>query len=402
MKVKSFSKSGYQLFRKCPYLCDQVRNKGLKRKVGPSALNGLEIHRLYHHVGVGKLSYDGAFDKASNEEVREQFHNAMQFDVDFVGERHHEIKLSLRGLSAPTTAILDYVVIDGEYADTIWVFDLKTGFDETPSIPEMDIYALAVHDFWPNRNRIIFGYLFTRTLHSPRFSYWWPDKHRVHMLGPNNFQRDLISTDGREPLRAKVQSYITEMEQSDARPTPGPHCEMMWGEPCQLLGNGCPISPDLAETFNAPMPEPEQELIAANIMRLPEEKRPGAAFLLLHHGYPVEQLPANVISYAYAGLMQVRGGASRVAADIRAWANAGRTFSVGKATYGMRPARVTDVEQALKLLAENDVPTEDLAKVVSLSKSSLEKLPKRKYGQLGTQIADACVYYAEGKEFGKL
>jgi hypothetical protein len=401
MEVRSFSKSGYQLFRKCPYLCDQVRNKKLTRKVGPGAYIGREVHRLWHRINTKQLDPEIAADLASNEEVAGLITQTLKFGVDDSEFRqyYHELKISLQGFSCKVTLILDHVSV--HWMSTL-VSDLKTGWDETPDIAEMIIYALGANENWPGREYVLFRYLWARTGHITTYIFRWLSPYHVRMLGPNNFQLDLISTDGRDPLRAKVQSYITEMEQSDARATPGPHCEMMWGEPCQLLGNGCPLSPDLADTFSAPMPGPEQELIAANIMRLPEDKRPGVAFILIKNGYPIKNLPANVIGYAAQGLMQVRGGADHVAAAIREWAYPDRTYSIGEGTYGWRPARVTDVKHALELLVARGVPTEDLAKVVSISKSSLQKLPKRKYGQLGTQIADACVYYAEGKEFGKL
>jgi hypothetical protein len=311
---------------------------------------------------------------------------------------YYEIKLSLRGLSAKSTAILDRAIV---YADRISITDIKTGRDETPDIPEVDTYVLAARQTW-GENTIIFNYLYSRTGHWLTYVYHWKNRGHVRADGPNGYRRDLVSTNNQDPLQAKVESYIDEMRLTPPIPTPGPHCESMFGEPCQFLGAGCPLEPDPRESFNAPMSTGEQELIAANIMRLPEEKRPGAAFMLLRDGFPVEQLPPNVISYAYQGVMQLRQGASNVAERIRSWCYPDRSFSVGKADYGMRAKRITDVEQALKLLAANDVSIEDLAKILSTSASGLKKLSKRKYGSLGADIAEACVYYADGKDFGKL
>ena len=400
MEVRSFSKSGYQAFRICPWRADQIRNKGVKAKPSKAALDGREVHWLWHNMLIGKLTREEASAKASNEDVLEQFANTLLFDVDFSGKRYHEHRIALNGLSCRSEVILDFGYTNDR---TTWIYDLKTGRDESVDPVETDVSALAARQVWPAYSQtLFFRYLFTRTQHTITCAYRRPQPNHVIMTSINNVRRDLISTDGRDPLLAKVQSYIDEMRNTPPIPTPGPHCESMFGEPCQFLGTGCPLEPDARQTFNAPMPVPEQELIAANIMRLPEDKRPGAAFMLIKDGYPIDLLSPNLVSYAYQGVMQLRQGARNVADAIRSWSKTGRTFSVGKTEYGWRPQRITDVELAIRLLLENKVPSEDLAKVLSASKSGLEKLSKRKYGQLGTQIADACVYDAADKEFGKL
>jgi hypothetical protein len=149
-------------------------------------------------------------------------------------------------------------------------------------------------------------------------------------------------------------------------------------------------------------PPEERSLIATNVLSLPPEAQPGAAFLAIRDGLPLEQSTPQIRSLAYQGVMQLRQGASSVAATLREWAKQGASFSIGNVSYGMRPKRITDVETALRLLLANNVAVEDLAQVCSISESSLKKLPKRKYKTLGSDIAEACVRYSKDREFGKL
>jgi hypothetical protein len=80
MKVNSFSKSGYQAFRICPWRADQIRNHGVKAKPSQAALDGREVHQLWHDINMGKITRDQAVDKASNDDVAEQVRMACLYD----------------------------------------------------------------------------------------------------------------------------------------------------------------------------------------------------------------------------------------------------------------------------------------------------------------------------------
>ena len=78
---------------------------------------------------------------------------------------------------------------------------------------------------------------------------------------------------------------------------------------------------------------------------------------------------------------------------------------MGEDKYGWTttPTREVNVPEALAILTAAAMPTQDMAKAVNISYSSLSKLPKRKYGELKELLLTYCVNEVDSKpKWGKV
>jgi hypothetical protein len=90
---------------------------------------------------------------------------------------------------------------------------------------------------------------------------------------------------------------------------------------------------------------------------------------------------------------------------IEEWSKTNGNIDIGGHRYGWKNTNTNDVdtEFVLEQLIKADIPLEDIAKVVNISKTSIAKLPKKKYGDLRDTLETFGVSTVAGKpRFGEL
>jgi hypothetical protein len=270
------------------------------------------------------------------------------------------------------------------------VIDIKTG-RYRDSLMERTLYVAGLKALFPQIMRFEFIYLHPGQTYKTYYVY---DSPRKVLVCDNPTGQGVVSFSSRgiDPLFKVVLDRIKELETDPLKVIPGAHCENMYGNPCPFLGTICPLAEFLPQVIGSDVPL--STVIASEVLALPPAEAPGAAFLALHRDYPVEMTP-EIVSLAYQGVSQLRGGASQVAGKIRKWCEEGNVFSVGGQKYGMRPANEVDTELALRFgLARMD--TADLAKVISISASKIKAISEKKYpGLKATLLREAVM--KEGK-----
>jgi len=310
------------------------------------ARNGQDAHALWGEVLSGKLPLEEAMAKAPNNEVaqltklavmNEPLTNVLgqQFEIyTEVDEDHVWLTRSGKGLVCGFT---DKEGIDA--SDNWWfVEDLKTGRWEYDDPFERDLYVYLSsrrHGLRP----IKFVRYFCRSGNAQVYHYSEED----------------IS--GR--VTDTVFATVEKIRAMSPDPNPGEHCENWFGSPCQFLGNQCPAASDVPSLVGSNLPADKASL--------------GQAFLMVLNN----EIDPETASRAYSACQHLQGALDTVMNRVKEHARQA-PIRVGDQLLGWNPRHQYVVEKTfvLEALMDAGVPASDIARAVSISKTSLMRLPR--------------------------
>ena len=403
MNVKRMSKSLWERFLLCPCHADLEHNQGLGRdRRNESAARGARVHELMAAIRKGKSSVNDLFNVEKDPETCAIVLLAVGNDPfrgrDGDWSIEERIELNESGEIVPYggvyIGILDRMGIIKNAPDVVEIEDLKTSKMHRHSEFETHMYVWLASRAYPNHRRFAFTYFYPVVKQSYRTEYTIEDgKLRIQHFG---WDHTLLTEEVYDYDDTFFLQYFKTkkdmMEGTDPDPSPGWQCENWYGSPCPFLDNECPVTRDML-TSNLPAAYPKDTPFAA----LTPEQKSGFAFQSLLRGYPIEQAEPDMVAAAYHGVSALRAACNSINALIKKWVELGRTFRFGQDTYGIVHDLKIDQRRALEMLAEAGVELDDLAKAVSVSKTGLNRLPRKKYGDLAERIISETSAFGSGK-----
>lgn len=382
MRALPFSKSTWKLFCLCPLLFWFVQEGGLQLPSGKPALIGIDTHDLWARHALRQFDLIEGMEYARFPESAELFRDAVLADPiapEAQGAAQYEVKIQVdpqgaiiypkwgdrHGYGPETWAggTLDRVE---RLEEELRVCDLKTGRWEMTDWAEVDQYVfladcLTEHAY----QRIEFYYLYARSGKTTSYQ----------------FTRKNI-----DQMRDRIASRITRIEKADPAPRPGRHCDSLYGgPPCPLAGRDCPVMHDIAEQVLAPGGPPSAALTV-------QESAVKNALALLHGAVSVDTLTKPQADDAATVASILRQAEGHIMKTVKAWAkNQEATITIGDQQYGYRSTRRNiDKASALDIMISMGMPYEDVAKAISISESSIKKMPK-KYQHIKDLLQESCV-----------
>lgn len=153
-------------------------------------------------------------------------------------------------------------------------------------------------------------------------------------------------------------------------PTPGPHCESWYGQPCQFLGNGCPRGAFLPALLDGQV-QCEGQLTASEILKRMADE-------------PDFIVTKEMAEWAFAGLVQLEGFLKRLRARIEKESRRIGPIALGDTKYGWFITTENEVDKAFALKEMlQELTVEEIAKVISIGKSNIDrKISKKAHGEL--------------------
>lgn len=397
------SKSGVSVFEKCPMHYYGIYNLGMTDPSGPAAENGKMVHSWRERVRTGQCTLDFALDNAENETVRWMTELAVADDPYADAKQRlfeQEIRINESGQivdnldSALVRGFLDEVSV---YDSLVVVEDLKTGKYKSFPPFERDLYAgTLVKALYPECNEIHFVHHWIQHNERPKWTYKWQKRLGLTICtveSPDG-EKYTVSSRNFNPMLDSVISVVDTIRKSEPIPNPGKHCQNWYGLPCQFRDTICPH-------FN-----PEAELIIATTnLQDPKvvEAKEAVSLVKLSDNDELLAIDPTVISRAYEACLTVAAGIKQLEKKIKTWSEVNGPFVVGDAKYGWRSdaVKILDEPLALKMILESDMEIPDILKCVNISKSSVEKIPKRKWGELREAIINSAISDGESKsKFG--
>lgn len=279
---------------------------------------------------------------------------------------------------------------------TVTVDDLKTGWEEVNNPLERYGYVLCAKVLYPDATRFEFGYHYLRTGGYERWIYEIPDGviGKVMVTSPQGSNMPIHGNG--YGLLGMIQEMVGILSDMPCKATPGPHCESWYGSPCQFLGNKCPAGRSVPE-------------VVGEVVSIAEvvESLPGfSAFKTLQAiaDDPKFETTPELRSWALGGIMQLKGFLKRAEDRLKAIAKETGPIVVGDTPYGWFTSEENEVDKLQALDAMFRVmDIEDIAKTISISKTKLGQIAKRKYGTLGADLVKLTVSRKQGKpKFGPI
>lgn len=202
---------------------------------------------------------------------------------------------------------------------------------------------------------------------------------------------------GEEPFLAYVKHAIAKLQRTPEDPTPGPHCQSWHGEPCQFVGTDCPAGKAVGEIAEETLGLPTK--VGADETTL-------TAFALLSEiaNNKEFELTPELTSWALTGSLQMDGFLKKVMKRLKAEIRKTGPVPVGNVKYGWftKKKSIVDKVFALKTMLRAKVPTEDIASAISLSRTSINDMPKR-LGSVRSILQRLAIREVDGNpEFGVL
>jgi hypothetical protein len=267
-----------------------------------------------------------------------------------------------------------YVDRVGRIGDKLFVEDLKTGRFESDDVVERDIYSVLVWDAesTPEDKELMFVRFFCRTGNHDEFHYSKTDI---------------------EEARQNIIGIVDEVRNSTPEPTPGDHCLHWYGRQCEFLSTDCPLAKDVPSLVESTVPV---GLAAV-----------GQAFMSIYQGgLNLSQVDGHTASLALQGVHQLKAASKMVEETLKAWADENGSIEVGGARYGWQKAADYEVDKAfaLETMLRGHMSIDEIADIIGLSKTTIEKMPKRKYGEIRDTILNMGVskVSAGKRKFGKI
>jgi hypothetical protein len=148
---------------------------------------------------------------------------------------------------------------------------------------------------------------------------------------------------------------------------PGRHCTHWYGKPCQFFGKECPLN--------------DNKLISNDLPAILDNNKYSKALQDFDNGLPLTTETAGDCYYA---IQQMQHFLSQAEKKIEHWSENHGPIKVGKSSFGWKNTYKYEVDKtyALETILDQEFPMDILPKIVSISKSSIAKLSKKKYGDL--------------------
>jgi len=350
------SKSTFATALKCAWKAFTHKVTGIKSIPTAAAINGNHVHDLWRLVTPGQITLEEAIERSANDEVRGLIANAVAYEpIPHHPDQTYEAKLSADG-------IMGYLDRRGpDPTDNVhFVQDLKTGRWEQDDEFERDAYSYLE---------------FVDTGEAPiKFIRYFCRSGNAYTY---HYSRDELTG----PVRDRILAAVDLIKKMPAEPMPGDHCTNWYGSPCQFLGNLCPLSQVPALVDNQ-----------APLM--------GQAFLQVKNG----DINPQTAALAYQACQQLQTAVDQVMGHIKDHTRSNGPITVGSDQFGWRNVPAYNVDKAfvLEALADADVSWEDVARIVSISRTSLARLPRR-LGAIKQHLLKLAVSVdTETERFGKL
>jgi hypothetical protein len=272
------------------------------------------------------------------------------------------------------------------------VDDLKNAWVYEDGLNERMIYALGARVCYPKATAVEFGQLWTRFTKYPLWRFEWASPNSVTIKHPDGRLEQYEQASG-DPLLHYALDLITEVQAMDPIPRPGSHCSSWYGEPCQFIGKECPLSENVPALINETVDKAP----------VPNEIAPGE----LLRGIVTGEVPLTpeLASWAFVGMTQFKGFVKQLKKALAEWSLIHGPITLGEQQFGWftKEKRVVDKAFVLREMLDNGMTDEDIARVVSISKSGIKRIGKRKYGSLQETLLEMGIEIREGdRTFGLL
>lgn len=407
MECDVISKSTYQGALTCAWRQDQFTNHHIKSISSPPARRGNKAHKYKAKIDRGEMDFEEAEAQLMNDpdgdgpEVVDLVQGAINADPIMASitdderksleiEKWRAVDSSGKAVSNRAKAVI-HGYIDRSYlrADgTVVVDDLKTGWMEADFALERYFYVALAMGRFPDAKKIQFAYLYARTGHYPVWTYHVKSKGEIVETTPDEkYQEHKFR---KNPFVVYAENALEKVRGLPVVPTPGPHCENMYGAPCQFLGKECPLAQQTAQVT-------EKAIEKAT-------GQPSPTFEMLQGIIDGKVTDKESVEKALAGQMQMQAWLKSLDAAIKAWSQANGLIQLGNDQYGWFSVPENDVDKAFALseMLRSEMTVEEIAHVVSIAKTSLDnKISKRKYPLLREGLLKMAVSQVDSKpKFG--
>ena len=407
------TKSFYGDFVLCPWHAHQIKVLRTKAKMGDAAWNGIFTHELYlEDYFKGGLTKDLVLSKIEEKAWPEDKKTRI-WDLVLLCTDNDPVRLS--ELERNTLRVEFSVLLDHRGAlckrrdkasismrmDRVWlkdngvphVNDLKTGtWEHEDNLVERHLLVLGTRALYPDAKRIEFSRFYCQSGSYPVWTYDFNEDGSILITHPKG-STEKWSLPGKDPLLFFALSLIEKANETPADPTPGPHCELWYGEPCQFLGVDCPLGAESLVVADAVLPVDPDGLSPSGLLRAIAESS----------SLP---LTPEQASWAYSGGTQLLGFAKRLVKNLEKWSLENGPIKQGEHEYGWFTTEdnAVDEEFALGEMLRSAMSIEEIAAVVSIAKTNIDKkISKRKHGALRESLLSLAVTTEESKpKFGLL
>lgn len=386
MFLKPLSKSTYQNFLLCPWAAHAFKNLGIESETSDAAQLGVDAHALIAEVLLNNVAEASIDIFAKSEEVAELTKSALDFprptDSDGNPAQYFVEQKIMADKHGKITDLRSEAIIHG-FEDLLWRFDAdaafvrdwKSGLWEKINKPESHLYAVLCRAFFPGVTKVSFELCFLRSGNMYTTVYEWRDGGKTCEIEYPDGTGEVLYSDY-DPILEYWNVRIKQIEDTPCVPVPGNHCTRWYGKPCQFLNRGCPLNEiDPREQSDLPVSfkGPEYTKALASIIK-------------------DEQITVETASNGLYAIHRMEEYLKYAKQRIMDWSKDNGPITIGTSKYGWtnRVAHEVDRVFAIETLMENGVPIEDWP--INISKSSISKLPKRKYREVRELLDTFAVY----------
>lgn len=366
--VVPVSKSSLAMGRKC--LAHLYNKKVLKIPDGDSlaASIGRDVHDWRAKILPGATDLESALAEISDPETTDLLCCAIAKSV-YPYEPDQKLEIHYQN-----DRFHGYIDRCGRVNGRLFAEDLKTGRWEDDDEQERDLYSVLAWDAQATQEdkEMVFVRFFCRSGNHHEFIY---------------------SAEGIENARERILLAVSELEAAEPIPNPGAHCLNWYGRPCGYHGTDhCPLAADVPALVDAALPVEMQEI--------------GQAFMSIYRGLAQGDILPSTASLALQGVHQIEAAAKIVEGALKEWSDNNGPIDVGEDKFGWFGVADYEVNKAFALQAmlASEMPIEEIAKTVNLSKTAVERISKRKYPDLRQSILDLAVSKSDGakRRFGRI
>lgn len=355
------SKSSHSVFKKCPWHLHATRILKLPDGDRAAAMVGRTVHEWRAQILSGATDLTTALASISEPEITDLVCSAIAKSVYTSIENQ---KLEQHYQNEMVHGYIDRTGLVNK--SRLFVEDLKTSRYEDDDEMERDIYSVLVWDTdsTSDTTELVFVRFFCRS---------------------GNHYEYIYNAAAIDDAREKIAIAVEEVKNAEPLPIPGNHCLNWYGQPCVFHGSACPLAADVPALVDAAVP---MEMAAI-----------GQAFMAVYGGgLEQSQITPNVASLALQGVHQIEAAAKIVESALKDWADEYGPISIGSDKYGWQSISDYDVDKtfALNAMLSSQMPIDEIAKIINLSKTAIERISKRRYPTIRQSILDLAVTRTDG------
>jgi hypothetical protein len=268
-----------------------------------------------------------------------------------------------------------------ETAQTARFRDWKSGRWEYWNEFESHAYALATRAFFPGVTRVVAELCFLRTGHIIRTEYEWQDDNTMCLVTKNDGSQEQLWSET-DPILDYIIVRIDNVLTTKLHAKPGPHCSNWYGRPCQFFGKECPLN--------------HKDLIQRNLPEMVETPEFAKALADVIKGC---DLTPSLASNGLYAIQQMEHFLEEAKERIKEYSKNHGPILIGDSKYGWQKTIKHDVDipYVINVLLDNEVPIDEWSRLVSISKTSISKLPKRQFGEVRELLEAFAITPSEGK-----